>query len=78
MNNIKRYLGFTKLLVAAGQFNGSRTDKAEIIDLSSEGMICTDFQNFPLIFDVPIGGLFNLETVKVCGGNYTNLGQTSL
>jgi hypothetical protein len=67
-------LGFTKLLVAAGQYNGSRSDKAEILDLSSDGLTCSDFQNFPFIFDVPIGGLFDLETVKVCGGNYGTIG----
>ena len=41
---------------------------AEVIDLKSDGVSCTDFADYPLLVHGSVGGLLD-KRVVICGGN---------
>ena len=57
----------TKLLVGTG-YNGSHLASVEIIDLSSQKIVCQDLPEFPQEVALPLGGFYDLKNAMICGG----------
>ena len=57
-----------KVLVVTGNLRSSKTQMAEVIDLKSETVSCTDFADYPLLVHGAVGGLLGKRAV-ICGGN---------
>ena len=70
---LKLISGYTKLLVAVGQFNGSNfydglTDEIEVVDLENPDSECSNLTKYPLKIFISFGSLNYNEWPMICGG----------